>query len=56
MKPIELKDNTYIESIKVVNDKYSKFKVDDHVRISKYENIFANGYTPNWCEEEFVVK
>ena len=40
MKPIEVKDNTYIVSIKDVNDKYSKFKVGDHVRILKYKNIF----------------
>ena len=47
MKPIEVKDNTYIDSIKEVNDKDPKFKVGDHVRISKYKNIFAKGYTPN---------
>ena len=33
-----------------------KFKVGDHVRISKYKNIFAKGYMPNWSEEVFVVK
>ena len=33
-----------------------KFKVDDLVRISKYKNIFANGYSPNWSEEVFVIK
>ena len=33
-----------------------KFKVGDHVRISKYKNIFAKGYTPNWSEDVFVVK
>ena len=56
MKPIEVKGNTYIDSIKEVNDKDSKFKVGDHVRISKYKNIFAKGYTPNWSEEIFVIK
>ena len=56
MKPIEVKDNTYIDSIKEVNDKDPKFKVGDHVKISKYENIFAKGYTPNWSEEDFVIK
>ena len=54
MKPIEVKDNTYINSKD--NDKDSKFKVDDHVRISKHKNIFAKGYTPNWSEEGFVIK
>ena len=31
-------------------------KVGDHVKISKYKNIFAKGYTPNWSEEIFVIK
>ena len=38
------------------NDKNPKFKVRDHVRISKYKNIFAKRYTPNWSEEVFVIK
>ena len=33
-----------------------EFKVGDHVRISKYKNIFAKGYMPNWSEEVFVIK
>ena len=45
MKPIGVKDNTYINNDKKVNDKDPKFKVGDHVRISKYKNIFAKGYT-----------
>ena len=56
MKPIDVKDNTYVDFGKEVNDNYSKFKVGDHVRISKYKNIFAKGYTPNWSEEVFVIK
>ena len=56
MKPINVKDNTYINIGKEVNDKDSKFKVGDHVGISKYKNIFAKGYTPNWSEEIFVIK
>ena len=48
MKPIDVKDNTYIDFDKEVNDKDPKFKVGDHVRISKYKNIFTTGYTPNW--------
>ena len=39
-----------------VNDKDPKFKVRDHVRISKYKNIFAKEYTPNWSEEVFIDK
>ena len=56
MKPIDVKDNTYININKKINDKDPKFKVGDHVRISKYKNIFAKGYTPNWSEEVFVIK
>ena len=41
--------------LKKFNDKGAKFKAADHVRISKYKNIFAEGYTPNWSEEVFVV-
>ena len=55
MKPVDVKDNTYIDFKKEVNDKDPKFKVGDHVRISKYKNIFAKGYTPNWSEEVFVI-
>ena len=56
MKPIDVKDNTYINIDKEVNDKGTKFKVDDHVRISKYKNIFAKGYIPNWSEQVYVIK
>ena len=56
MKPIDLKDNTYIDTAKEINNKDPKFKVGDRVRISKYKNIFAKGYTPNWSEEVFVKK
>ena len=56
MKPIDVKDNTYINTGKETNDKDPKFKVGDRVRISKYKNIFAKGYTPNWSEEVFVIK
>ena len=47
---------TYIDFKKDVNDKDPKYKVGDHIRISKYKNIFAKGYTPNWLEEVFVVR
>ena len=60
MKPIDVKDNTYIDSIelhseKEVNNKDPKLKVSDYVRISKYRNIFAKGYMPNWSEEVFII-
>ena len=54
MKPVDVKDNTYIDFEKEVNNKDPKFKVRDYVRISKYKNIFAKGYTPNWSEEVFI--
>ena len=56
MKPTDVKDNTYIDFGNEVNDNDPKFKVGDHVRISKYKNLFAKGYTPNWSEEVFVIK
>ena len=56
MKPVDVKDNTYIDFKKEVNDKDPKFKVGDYVRISKYKNVFAKGYMPNWSEEVFVIK
>ena len=56
MNPIDVKGNRYINTDEEVNDKDPKFKVGDYVRISKYKNIFAKGYTPNWSEEVFVIK
>ena len=54
MKPIDVKNNkkVYIDGH---NEKDCKFKVGDRVRISRYENIFAKGYTPNWSKEIFIV-
>ena len=56
MKPIDVKDNTYTNADKEINKKDPKFKVGDRVRITKYKNIFAKGYMPNWSEEVFVIK
>ena len=56
MKPVDVKDNTSIDFEKEVNNKNPKFKTGDQVRISKYKNIFAKGYTPDWSEEVFVTK
>ena len=55
IKPIDVKDNAYVDSNKEVNDKDPKFKVGVQIRISKYKNIFAKGYTPNWSEDLFVI-
>ena len=55
MKPIDIKSNSYPEYNVDSNNKDPKFKIGDHVRISKYKNIFAKGYTPNWSEKVFVI-
>ena len=54
MKPVDIKDNTYTNFEKEVNNKDPKFKVGDYVRISKYKNIFAKRYMPNWSEKVFI--
>ena len=56
MKPVDVKSNTYIDFNKETNIKDPKFNIGDIIRISKYKNIFAKGYTPNWSEEVFVIK
>ena len=56
MKTVDVKDNIYIGFKKEVNDKNPKFKVGDQVRISKYKNIFAKRYMPNWSEQIFIIK
>ena len=56
MKPADVKDNTYIDFKKEVNNENLKFKIGDHVRISKYKNIFAKEYIPNWSEEVSVIE
>ena len=54
MKPIDVKNNkrVYIDEH---SEKDSKFKVCHRVRISRYKNIFAKGYAPNWSSEIFIV-
>ena len=56
MKPINVKSDSFAEYNEDSKEKDPKFKVGDHVRISKYKNIFAKGYAPNWIEEIFVAK
>ena len=55
MKPVDVTDDSYAEHNEDFNKKDPKFKVGDHVRISKYKNIFAKGCTSNWSEEVFIV-
>ena len=51
MKPIDVKNNKRV----YIDEHNSRFKVGDRVRISKFKNIFAKGYTPNWSSEIFIV-
>ena len=55
MKPIDVGDNNKRVYIDEHNEKDSRFKVGDRVRISKFKNIFAKGYTPNCSCEIFIV-
>ena len=55
MKPIDVGDNNKRVYIDEHNEKDSRFKVGDRVRISKFKNIFAKGYTPNWSKEIFIL-
>ena len=56
MKPVSVKSCTYIDFKVENNDKGPKIEVGDHVRIPKYKNIFAKGYTLNWPEEILWLK
>ena len=53
---VTFKDNTYTDFGKESNNKYLKFNIGDHLRISKYKNIFPKWYILNWFEEVFVIK
>ena len=56
MNPVDVKSSTYSDCSKKKNDKDLKYKIGDIVRVSKFKNIFAKGYTPNWFEEVFVIQ
>ena len=55
MKPIGVTSDSYAEYNKESNKKDPKFKVSDHVRISKYKNIFDKGYALNWSENVLLL-
>ena len=55
MKSIDVTGDSYAEYNEDFNKKDPKFKVGDHVRTSKYKNIFAKGCALNWLEEVFVI-
>ena len=54
--PVVVRSSAYIDFNKEINKEDTNYKVGDHVRISQYKTIFANGYTPNWSEEVLVIK
>ena len=56
IRPMDVKNDTFAEYNEESNEKDTKFKVGDHVRISKYKNISAKVYTTNWSEEVFIIK
>ena len=56
MKPADVNSSAYIDLNKENNKEVPKFEVGNHVRISKYKNIFAKASVPNWSEEVFVIK
>ena len=55
MKPIDVTSDSYAEYNEDSNKNEPKFKVGDHVRVSKYKKIFAKRYTQNWSEEVFII-
>ena len=55
MEPLDVTSESYAEYNEDSSVTKPKFKVGDHVRISKYKNICAKGHTPNWSEEVFAV-
>ena len=55
MEPVDVKDNSYIDFGKENNGKDPTFQVGDHLGISKYKIIIAEGHTLNWSEEVFMI-
>ena len=55
MKPRDVKDDNNRIYIDEHNKKSVRYNVGDRVRISKFKNIFAKGYTPNWSREIFII-
>ena len=55
IRPKDVKSDNKRVYIDEYNKKSARFNVNDRVRISKFKNIFAKGYTPNWSREIFIV-
>ena len=56
MKPVDTEGGSFADYNEESNEKDPIFRVRDHVRISKYKNVFKKGYKPNWSEEIFIAK
>ena len=56
MKPVEVNSGNYVDFNKENDKKHPKLEVGDHVRISRYKNIFAKVYGLNCSEEVFRIK
>ena len=54
MKPDDVISTTYIDIGIENND--PKFKVGDHLEISKHKNTFAKAYVPDWSEKVCLIK
>ena len=55
IKPKDVGSDDEAAYVEESNKKDARFSVGDRERISKFKNIFAKGYTPNWSKEIFVV-
>ena len=55
MKLVDVTSDSYAEYNEDSIEKDPKFNVSDRVTISKYKNIFAEGYTQHWSEEVFII-
>ena len=55
IKPVDVKSSIDVNFSKDNYKDGPKFKVGNHVRISKYKNIFAKSYVLDWSEEVFVI-
>ena len=56
MKPVDVGEDSFAECNEESNKKNPKFKVGDHVRISKFKNVFAKGYTLTGVKKFLLLK
>ena len=56
MKPVDVKNNTYVDFGEESSNKDSNLKLVFMLELKKNKNIFAKGYAPDWSGEIFVIK